>query len=958
MPDREQMRQRWLKLLSERDGVSRGLIIDRQPCPFDEEPGWLPDGVTVWEPVLSPEEPQRFDCLVLRDLVAETLAHDGRSGGRNAPVPVALLNAAARAVRLGKPILVHTAGRFAELKQPASTQVSPFELNPAWLLAGEELVYLLQVHCELPVPELEDVSATYLTPIERRLASALDEAGIDFRVQVPIGAFVVDFLIGESLVIECDGEAWHDPATDERRDVTLRGLGYRVLRFTGRSLFHSVGSCVDRIREALRHETPTEYREVLQMTDAQRRAVSHSDGPALVVAPAGSGKTRVIEERVRWLISSGVDPARICVVSFSRAAVGEVQDRLASSPEVSIKTVNALGNEIVTSSRGPQTLVEAHRDPRRPTRRKIAKEAAARAGYRPEPHMFDVSALVDAIGNYRESLSLPDSDDLGVWLDQDEGESEAACNARRQEMFLRIHAQYESALREDSLIDFSGQVLEAIRILASDWRRRLQISQSFDYWLIDEFQDLAPPKIMLVRMLVAPARNLMVVGDDDQMIYGFAGAQAQSFSSLDRDWPDVTALPLDRNFRSPHELVVRSRWLIERNRERIPKDTRPHLELSETPSVSVVHEGNYARAAVDEFEKLRRTRPISDFAFLFRTAMAAGPVELLLESRGIPFHPIAKYSVVRNPTIKWVLSWLRVVNEPRASGDDWEQVLRRPTRYLTRNTRAWIATDLDPFALLQTIAANGGRGLLGLSPKQTPEMVADSLGELVRVIDAARRFPDSLEFQLRQLNLLETLEVEQRRADEDPSKATAAPNMDGNSIDPLTAYRIFALMADLAGTWERLEAFLADAETDADIDLEVRPSPESGEGVVLSTIHRFKGKECDVVFVLGPSEGYMPDPRATSPAAREEERRVAYVAATRARKMLYFWCSAQFQEELSTRADGLTWDMYAAGVRTPPQRPTPPAPPIVPERNPPRAVNEDDPGLLELALRWLTKWLR
>ena len=958
-PEASASLDRWRELLGRVDGTSRGLIVESQACPpVDGEP-WMPRGTRVWEPVVSPEEPGHFDCLVIRDITAQQLRHDGKMGNEPDPLSVTLLRAASRSVRLGKPMLIHTAGRFADLKVPAQSTVAPFDLDPTRLLAGEELVYLLQAHCEQPVAELAPVSAMYLTPIERRLAKALDDEIIEYRAQVSIANYVVDFLIGESLVVECDGEAWHDPATDERRDASLRALGYQVLRFTGRSLVHSVDRCVGRIREAMAGQVASDYQESIALTDAQRRAASHTDGPALVVAPAGSGKTRVIEERVRWLVSTGVEPSRICVISFSNAAVDEVRARLEHLPEVSVRTLNSFGNQIVSDHRGRRVVIEAHRDPARPTRATILRKVSPRVGYRPDRFLANWNDLVEAIANYRTSFVVPSGDETGVYLEQRESETPQAFDARRQKLFLKIHGAYEDELREKSLTDFSGQIIEAIRILTSDWEARLKISARFDYWLIDEFQDLSPPQILLARMLAAPARNLMVVGDDDQIIYGFAGADPRSFSSLDRDWSDVTALPLDRNFRSPHEIVVRTRWMIERNERRIPKDTVPALALSSTPSVSLHHESNYAQAAVDEFEKLRKKRPASDFAFLFRTRLAAAPVELLLHSKGIAYTPLARSSLLKNSTAEWVLSWLRVVNDGDATDDDWRSVLKRPNRYLTKETVSWIELDLDSFALIERAVADRGASLHGLSPKQTNDMVCDSLAELLKVIDAARRFPDSLELQLRQLNLLETLENEQREAANDPNRATARPRTDGNLMDPVTVYRIIALMAELAGTWDRLQAFLDAAEHDADIDLEVAPGAAEADGTLtLSTIHRFKGKERPVLFVLGPAEGYMPAPQATSREAIEEERRVAYVAATRAQEMLYFWCSDQYQAELSARADGLTWEMYAGGTTTPPRRPAPKPSPRVSDRNPPQPVTEQQPGLLEMALKWLSKWIR
>lgn len=965
--DMESLLSRWEGLRRQSSGISRGLIVESQECPFDD-PRWLPVGMTVWDPTLESDEPSVYQVLVLRDLDAGELIEDGRYSSTPSPV-LQLLRAATSAVRRCVPIVAHTKGRFAELKRPATSRVSPFEIDVTRLLALEELVYLLQVHCELPAVEVDtNAGATYLTPIERRLADALSAEGVPFEVQVPIAEFVVDFLIDGNLVVECDGEAWHDPAKDELRDIRLRGLNLKVVRFTGRAIHRDADACVQRVKRERSAVGPSSYESVLNMTDAQRRAASHIDGPAIVVAPAGSGKTRVIEERVRWLVASGVTQSRICVLSFTNTAVGEVQDRLEGFPEVSVMTLSKLANRISRDAYGQKTVIEGHRNPRVPTPLQIIQRAAQTVGYRPQTREGMWVNLREALFSYRGSFVVPAPDELGITLAEKPGETPDAHDNRRRLTFVQIHDEYQRILRDRNLQDFNGQVIDAIEILLTDFHARLKISEEFDYWLIDEFQDLAPPKIILARLLASPARNLMVVGDDDQIIYGFAGAEPQSFSVLDRDWRDVTALPLDKNFRSPHELVVRTRWMIERNRNRIPKDTTPHRSLDSTECVFVTDDQatNYAEDAVAEFLELRKVRPVSDFVFLFRTSFAAAPVEFLLSAHGIRYESLAKKSLLRNKTAAWVISWLRVINDIGATTEDWKSVLRRPTRYMTNATVDWISSAANPYERIRNCIENNGRGIVGTSEKQASErnrgILVDQLKMLERTIDAARRFPDSLENQLRQLNLEETLLLEEEKSRDDADSARAPFQGDGKSADPKVVYKVVSLMASLAGTWKVLADFLSRAEGDPDLDLDINdrrdPSPDS---LRLSTIHGFKGRECPIVFVLGPRSGYMPDGRSTEPHQLEEERRVAYVAATRARERLYFWCSELYERELSARADGLTWEMYKSGLNTPPAATPKRLEQHSAERSEardirqPKAVSENQPGLLEAALKWLMK---
>lgn len=955
-----QLLDRWQVLRERRDGISRGLIVESRPCPFVSDSRWIPPTLSVWEPQQNPMMPAKFDMLVLKDIDASNLVDNGRYSDEK-PVPaLGLLRAATTSVRRGVPILLHTKGRFAELKKPAASDTSPFELDASRFLALEELVYLLQVHCELPLPDFDPTAtATYLTPIERKLSDALHAASIPFKVQVPIGGFVVDFLIDDKLVVECDGEAWHDPARDESRDSLLREFGLRIIRFTGRAIHRDAVQCVERIKVARVTSGLIPIESKINMTPAQRNAASHIDGPAIVVAPAGSGKTRVIEERVRLLIAGGVDPSRICVLSFTNAAVGEVKDRLEGFPDVAVRTLSSLAKEIGENVYGKKTLIERHSNPRLPTPIAILKRVAPRVGYRPLDRGGMWTNLRDAIFSYRGSFVLPDLEETGLILDRGE-ETEAQYAKRKMELFLRIHDAYKAELKSGNYQDFNGQVIDAIEVLTSMPKERLDVSKDFDYWLIDEFQDLAPPKILLARLLASPARNLMVVGDDDQIIYGFAGAQPQSFSVLDRDWCDVTALPLDKNFRSPHELVVRTRWLIERNKHRIPKDTTPYLDLTDHDCISLIPPNglDYATAAVNEFIELRKSRPTTDFVFLFRSSMAAAPVELLLAANNIPFKPLARRSLLYNTTSQWVLSWLSVVNEKKADPEDWVTVLSRPNRYLSKETKAWIARAPDPLTRIKECVKDECRNVVGLTElqKKNASLQVHQFRELEKTIDAARRFPDSLELQLRQLDLVETLNLEARKAELVENRSDGPIQSDGLSADPRTVYDIVALIAGLAGTWGALKEFLDKASTDPDIDLdEERPNDSSPDELRLLTIHKFKGRECPIVFVLGPKIGYMPDVRSKEPAALEEERRVAYVAATRAKERLYFWCSEQYEKEMSTRTDGLTWDMYRQGLTSPPARVTPQqiSPSSTEKQSTPTPVRERQPGLLESALKWI-----
>jgi superfamily I DNA/RNA helicase len=285
-------------------------------------------------------------------------------------------------------------------------------------------------------------------------------------------------------------------------------------------------------------------------------------------------------------------------------------------------------------------------------------------------------------------------------------------------------------------------------------------------------------------------------------------------------------------------------------------------------------------------------------------------------------------------------------------------VFRRPNRYLSKATIEWFLSQSDIYGALETVVAKGCVGLPRANASQSDELLKDSLKALLDTIKNARRFLDNLEVQLDILKLLEVIQKEDDLQKLTQKEADKKAVRDGQSADPRVIYEVMRVLASCAGTWDILSNFVEESRGDRSVDWEIN-SVDSGADVLrLSTIHSFKGREAPIVFVLGPSalhSGYMPDRRAITASEIEEERRVAYVAATRAREKLYFWCSEDYAHELANRQDGLTWQMYREGLTEPPKVAIPPAIKHPPVR--PKTVHERQPGLLERALDWLLKLL-
>ncbi len=797
-------------------------------------------------------------------------------------------------------ILAATPLAEAALAGARSSTSNPSELDATDLVARAELAFILEQSCVARVVS-NGSAALYLTPIEARLAAALRARGVDFRPQVEIGRFRADFLIApgpadERLVVECDGAGFHDDVRDAARDRELRELGYTVLRFSGSQIYQDAPACAAAVVSAMRAidgPSPHSLSVDSSLSARQAEAVSHRDGPARVAAPAGSGKTRVIAARVRQLAACGVDPARICAISFTNKAVDEMRERLPElADRTTFTTLHALAKGIAEAAGSKRTLIQGIRPDRArsiPTRWAVLKPLLD-----PDEYKFRASneLWVDAVTTYRQSFELPDLED---W---DAGNRPAA------QRFREVCDEYDRELRDRNLTDFEGWIHDALRALASDPARRDLEAAKFDYWIVDEYQDLPLGKLKLLRLLVAPARNVFVVGDDDQVLYGFAGASPNIFRSFSSEFPGAAQYVLDANFRSPHELVVRTRWLIERNRNRVEKQTRAHQELDGADRVRTEIRSDYD-ALAESFvrDRLSAGVPPDHIAVLFRLRDMAVPIERRLATAGIPHARCSHERFFERGSVRALLSWLMLVAGPRR---DWpallQDTLRWPPRYLRNETIAALIDEVasDEELTLTDVLTTADAYRDELNTGHQPDALAKYIATVRNA--SANASPTAI---------LDALALRALMKNEAAGAGQASPVVIYDVLYRLASQ--FVTVAELI-QWVQREGSNSDYDFSSDSEASTPPG-----AVTLASIHQAKGQEWPHVAVVGPLDG-MPDRRAATSGQLEEERRIAYVAATRAQESLLFCASPQYAEELGARADGLTWADYRAGRTTPAPR--------------------------------------
>jgi DNA helicase-2/ATP-dependent DNA helicase PcrA len=573
----------------------------------------------------------------------------------------------------------------------------------------------------------------------------------------------------------------------------------------------------------------------------QLAAVTHGSGPARVIAPAGSGKTRVLTERLRHLVvDRGYEPSSVVAVAYNRKARDEMVSRTAGVGG-RILTLNALGYDIVAAGLGRRPEVLELRDVRR-----ILEPYVPRGARR--LNTDPLAPYVEALSTIRLGLRDP------ISVEDERGDVPGLAEA---------FPAFRAELRRRGVIDFDEQVLLGIELLLGDGPFRRAQQSRHRHLLVDEFQDLTPAHVLLVRLLAAPTFDVFGVGDDDQVIYGHAGATPRFLTEFGRYFPGADEHALEVNYRCPAPVVDAARHLLTRNRVRVPKtiraaddaepaagrgDLAPFAVRRHLPQAGAVELVDVVRSWLTE----PGVQP-ADVAVLTRVgSMLLAPHVALVEA-GVPVSSILRVDVLGRTGLRAALAYLRIAAAPDdIDPADLGEVHRRPSRGLPR----WIDKWLDRCRTIDDV--------LRASERIDDAKVAGKLADLAADLDGLARVARTGTTQ----SVLEYMR-------DDVGLARAVDLLDASGGGEGQSHR------------DDLEALLqvADLHTDpAGFEPWLRAGltrPDDEGGVVLSTIHRVKGREWPRVAVFGATEGLMPHRLAQGRAAVEEERRVFHVAITR-----------------------------------------------------------------------------
>ncbi len=596
---------------------------------------------------------------------------------------------------------------------------------------------------------------------------------------------------------------------------------------------------------------PAPVKPVADLAPDQLAAVSHSVGPARIIAPAGSGKTRVLAARVRHLLEDwAVEPEIVTALAYNRRAAAELVARLPDGRRLNVRTIHSIGWEILRMARPGVRLIDE-----REQRRRVEPIA-------PAPPRTNT----DVIGPYLEAL-----DEVRIGLRQPE-----EVEAERDDTpgFADVFRRYRSGLDRWGEADHSEQIYGAIEVLCRSPELRRHWQARCRHLLVDEFQDLTPAYLLLIRLLAGPGLNVFGVGDDDQVIYGYAGADPGFLIGFGGLFPGAGEHALGVNYRCPSDVVESASTLLEYNLRRVDKTIRPYGSDEGLEIVEDLGDGLASAAVRRVADLLGQGTPPNAIAALARVNSSLLPLHVAMAEEGIPFDSPLSQAVLDRTVVRGALAWMRIALDTTAMDrNDLFEAVRRPQRGITRLLGERLGRGRGPFSLNELIER--GEGLEGRRADRWNQFCAD----IVSAARATSSTPELLTVLAEEIGLARAataLDAGRTRADRSAQS------------DDLTALR---RVAALGPGPEGFEVWL---RTRLD-----RPSDRVG--VTLSTVHRVKGLEWQHVVVFGVDRGSMPHHLS---ADTEEERRIFHVALTRGRRSVTVFADRDRPSRFLTEIDG------------------------------------------------------
>ena len=624
----------------------------------------------------------------------------------------------------------------------------------------------------------------------------------------------------------------------------------------------------------------------LQLNPPQLEAVNHGEGPCLVIAGAGSGKTRVLTERIRRLVGEGTPPWRILGFTFTNKAAGEMRARLEESlggeaRDLWLGTFHATGVRILRREwealglARDFTIYDA--DDQLTLLKRVLKELALPEG------SFTPQSARAMIEHYKNAILGPE-------------EAAEQAEGYRDTQAARVYAGYQKGLTSAQALDFNDLIALPVRLFGGNPAARERWAGRFDYVLVDEFQDTNPLQMRLIEHLASATGNLFVVGDDDQSIYGWRGADISHILGFESRYPGTALIRLEQNYRSTQPILEVANAVIANNRHRKGKELWTAREEGQKVRVqTVVDDDEEAETVARRIKSLKALgTELSDMAVLYRTHAQSRALEAALGRYRLPYQIVGGTRFYDRKEIRDLLAYLKVVANP-VDTVSLQRIINHPPRGIGKTSQARLfdlaaRERMEPGLLiagfperldeLPDAAARKLRDfsklLMSLTTKPEVDPAPEVLERLLEKVPYLEylRESDPVQGDTRRENVEELLNAAQAFFEARLGEAVAGQ---GNGPDA---------EAERTGSPGSLRDFLAEVALVADIDNHDR----AASAVTLMTLHNAKGLEFDSVFLVGAEEQLLPHAMSINSDDEgevEEERRLFYVGVTRAESRLW-----------------------------------------------------------------------
>lgn len=611
--------------------------------------------------------------------------------------------------------------------------------------------------------------------------------------------------------------------------------------------------------------------EILKgLNDKQYEAVTNTEGPCLVIAGAGSGKTKVLTHKIAYLIGEkGAKPWDILAITFTNKAANEMKERIA----------NLIGEQAKDIWMGTFHSICV----------RILRRFIDRIGFDTSFIIFDTSDQRTLVKSCMKDLSIDEKlfSDRSILSEISNAKNEMLEPAQyvarangdfRKEKIATVYELYQKRLKENNAIDFDDIINYTIRILMENEDILEYYSNKFKYVLVDEYQDTNKAQFTLITLLASKHGNITVVGDNDQGIYSFRGADISNILNFEKDFPGTRIIKLEQNYRCTGNILKAANSVIKNNEVKYKKELWTQNEEGNLPKVyqadNEYDEGTYI---VTQIEHLKREEYYknSDFAILYRMNTQSRAIEDILRRENIPYKIIGGLKFYERKEIKDIIAYLRLIQNS-ADNLSLKRIINEPKRGIGKTSlekieELAIQNEISMYEVIKN-ADNYGLNRVYLNSREFINVIEELKNKKEQLV-----ISELIKMTLKKTGYTKALENENTIEAE-------------NRIENLEELLTVAIEFEKENAENSLSSFLEGITLSSDLD-DVEDSEDS---VTLMTLHSAKGLEFPVVFLVGMEEGIFPGYKSISePKELEEERRLCYVGITRAKEFLYLTCSKQ-----------------------------------------------------------------